>query len=155
MEPKIVKKSAFMVVGLPYFGKNEAGEIPQLWGAFNPRIAEIQNIDNNGECYGICSSMDESGAFEYVACFPVTKVDALPKDMVARLVPAQEYAVFVHVGALDTLQETYKYISEEWLPKSGYAYPSNGVDFEVYNDEFKFGEADSKMYLYFPIVKKA
>lgn len=154
MEPKFVTKPAFLTVGLRYFGKNEHGEIKTMWDEFNKRYDEIKDKVDTHECYGVCSAMDESGAFEYVAAAPVSKVDNLPQGMVVRLVPAQEYAVFVHVGALDTLGKTYDYIYNGWLPQSGFDYVSSSHDFELYNDDFKMGDPDSKFYIYVPVKKK-
>ena len=89
-----------------------------------------------------------------MAAAPVTKVDQLPQGMVVRLVPEREYAVFAHVGALDTLKKTYDYIYNGWLPKSGYEFVSGGHDFELYDDDFKMGDPDSKFYIYIPVKKK-
>lgn len=154
MEPKIVTKPAFLVVGMPYVGKNENAEIQQMWGVFNGRMNEVKDVIHDHTAFGICNAPDDSGVFEYVAALPVTKVDELPQGMVARLVPEQEYAVFVHVGSVVKLNETYDYIMNGWLPKSGYEYPQDRFDFELYDEDFKFGEPDSKMYIYLPIAPK-
>ena len=42
MEHKLVKKTAFKIVGLKYHGKNENNEIMQLWMQFGPRIGEVK-----------------------------------------------------------------------------------------------------------------
>ena len=47
MEPKIITKPAFTMVGLPYFGKNENQEIHQLWGQFNRRMEQLGSIKND------------------------------------------------------------------------------------------------------------
>ena len=150
----IVKKPAFLVVGIPYFGKNENGEIPQMWNVFNSRYKEIKDVSDPSVCYGIGSSMDETGAFEYVAAVPVSKIDELPEGMVVRMVAQQEYAVFVHVGNLDTLKKTYESIYNDWLPDSGYELIPAAHEFELYDQDFKIGDPDSKMYIYIPVQMK-
>ena len=55
MEPKIITKPAFKVVGLSYIGKNENNEIPQMWGEFNQRSHQIR-ISDDKCCYGLCFS---------------------------------------------------------------------------------------------------
>jgi len=155
MEPTIVKKPAFLVVGTPYFGKNEHGEIPQMWNVFNSRYGEIKDVSDPSVCYGICSAMDSTGAFEYVAAAPVLKVDDLPEGMVVRMVSQQEYAVFVHAGALDTLHQTYDSIYKGWLPNSVYEFVSGAHDFELYDQDFKIGDPDSKLYIYVPVRLKS
>ena len=151
MEPKIVTKPAFMVVGMKYVGKNENQEISQMWGRFNPRVPEIKNIVE-GCAYGVCDMVEvaEEGAFEYVAGFEVTRIEDLPKDMIAFVVPQQKYAVFEHRGSLESLRNTYEYIHQVGLSKSGFHH-AKGPELEVYDDKFKDFSPDSIFYIYIPI----
>ncbi|RLC58612.1 MAG: hypothetical protein DRH89_00625 [Candidatus Cloacimonadota bacterium] len=64
----------------------------------------------------------------------------------------KEVAVFTHEGSLDNLSETYKYIYEEWLPKSGYEL-ADGDEVEWYDSRFKYDSADSQMDIHIPIKK--
>lgn len=41
MEPKIMTKPGFTMMGLRYFGKNEKGEVSDLWQAFNQQVAAL------------------------------------------------------------------------------------------------------------------
>lgn len=157
MEPKIKTKPAFTMVGLRYFGKNEHGEIPELWNKFNQRMEELGNLPHNTQeaAIGLCITPDDEpleGAFEYVAGLPVSKVEAVPEDFVVRHVPEQTYAVFEHKGDIPSLSETYAYIYETWLPQSGYQLATK-MDFEYYNEDFKDFEPDSIFYIYIPIEK--
>jgi AraC family transcriptional regulator len=149
MEPKIVTKPAFKAVGLSYVGKNEQGEIPQLWGVFNQRSAEIQW---RGNCaYGLCFSNPEGaaeGEFEYVAAFEVPNDENIPADMVYREVPEYKYAVFTHHGKLDKLGETYEYIYNTWLPQSDYEVHPDKYDMEVYDERFKPDSDESAFDIY-------
>ena len=159
MEPKIVSKSSFKTVGISYIGKNEHGEIPQMWGVFNQRSPEI-NSSNDMCCYGLCFSVHEDkakskefgpGEFEYVAAAEVTSDRDLPKGMVFREVPAYNYAVFTHHGKLDKLGETYDYIFNTWLPRSDFEPHPDKFDMEVYTDEFEHDSDDSRFYIYVAI----
>ena len=152
MEPKFVDLPAFDVVGVRYFGKNENNEIPQTWDVFNKRCSEIQHVSPNSPAYGICQYVPDAGntEFEYVCSFAVDSTADVPQDMVSRSLAPQRYAVFVHVGPLDGLHDTYNYIYQVWLPQSGLALAGT-PDFELYNEEFKFGAPDSKLYLYVPV----
>lgn len=151
MEPKFVNLPAFMVVGIPYVGRNQNHEISQTWDVFDTRAPAIKNASNEG-AYGICSWVEgaEEGVFEYVCGFKVSKVDDLPEGMVARMVPASRYAIFAHRGLLDTLSKTYEYIYQTWLPQSGYEL-TGGPDFEFYNEEFDITSPNSVFYIYVPI----
>lgn len=153
MEPKFVNLPAFTVVGIPYVGKNENQEIAQMWGVFNQQAEKIRNAVHDG-AYGVCLMQPDlpEGAFEYVACFKVEKVEDVPEGMVVREVPAQQYAVFTHAGPLEKLSDTYNYIYQVWLPKSGYQAAGN-FDFEYYNEEFNNFSPDSRFYIYMPVKK--
>jgi predicted transcriptional regulator YdeE/DNA-binding transcriptional MerR regulator len=157
MEPKIITKPGFTLVGLRYYGKNEHGEIAQLWDQFNQRIAALGGMPNEtGEAaIGLCIGSDEEpleGAFEYVAGFPVSKVDQVPEGFVVREIPELSYAVFAHKGDLPSLSKTYEYIYESWLPQSGYQLAAK-IDFEYYDQDFKDFAPDSVFYIYVPIKK--
>jgi AraC family transcriptional regulator len=149
MEPKIVERSAFTVVGMHYRGKNENNEIPQLWQAFGPRVPEIKNIAHEHVAYGISANMDEStGAFDYVAGFEVSSAQDLGEGMVRFEVPGGKYAVFA--TTLPGLGETFQYAYRTWLPQSGYQ-PTGGPDFEVYDEQFDPQDPNSVFDVYIPI----
>jgi predicted transcriptional regulator YdeE/DNA-binding transcriptional MerR regulator len=151
MQPKIVNRPAFKVVGLSYVGKNEHGEISQMWGRFNQVCQAIQSI-NNKEAFGVCFNTVEGasrpGEFEYVAGFEVADDKAVPAGMVYRSVPAYQYAVFTHKGKLDTLGETYQYIYNTGLAQAGLKPHPDKFDMEVYDEDFLLGSDDSKFYIY-------
>jgi len=149
MQPKIVSLDKFLVVGMPYLGKNEHGEISQMWGNFHPRIPEIKHM-LNGPAYGVCFP-NSQGLIDYVAAFPVSKLADIPQGMVGKEIPAQTYVMFESHGIPD-IGPTYQRILKEWMPKSGYQ-PGDGPDFEYYPDTFNPDEPESVLYIYFPIQK--
>lgn len=154
MEPKIVTLPAFKAVGMSYVGKNQNGEIPQMWGRFVQRLNEPKRLDPKVS-YGLCFSEAQDakeGEFEYVAAVEVTDDQNIPAGMVYREVPGHKYAVFTHCGDLEKLGETYHYIYNTWLPQSRtQAHPSK-FDMEVYTQDFKPGVEDSKLYIYVAIL---
>jgi predicted transcriptional regulator YdeE/DNA-binding transcriptional MerR regulator len=154
MQPKIVNRTAFKAVGLSYVGKNEHGEISQMWNRFNAAAGKIQSV-NDKEAFGLCFSTVEGpsqpGEFEYVACFEVADDTAIPAGMVYRQVPAYQYAVFTHHGKLDTLGETYQYIYNTGLAQAGLKVHPDKFDMEVYDENFKLGSDESKFYIYVAI----
>ena len=149
MEPKIITKPAFKAVGMSYVGKNEQGEIGQMWGTFNQRAAEIPM---RGTCaYGLCFTNPEDaadGEFEYVAAFEVPNNETVPEGMVYREVPEHKYAVFTHHGKLDKLSETYEYIYNTWLPQSGLEIHLSKYDMEVYDERFLPNSDNSAFDIY-------
>jgi len=145
MKPEIVMKPAFTAVGLMYYGKNEAHEIPQMWGQLNPRYQEIPA--KTGVAYGVCGEMEEDGRFHYLAGFEVTGSPELPPGMTQWHVAAQSYAVFP--CTLQTIQQTYQYIFETWFPQSGYQ-KGDGPDLEWYSEAFD-PETGEGMAIYMPV----
>ena len=152
MIPNIVEKKAFQVVGMHYKGTNSNGEIPELWSKFINRIGEIPNRQSKQECFGVCwSDSCDDKEFNYVACVEAGESIDIPAGMVSKIIPAGKYAVFSHIGSLDTLQETYANIYKKWAPEQKLRVDSSGIDFELYNEEFKMNEPDSILYLYVPL----
>ncbi len=156
MELEIKKLPGFKVAGLLYTGKNEHQEIPALWGEFNKRGEELCPRDTK-VCYGVCRVQPhhQNGEFEYLAGFAVEDVNNMPGDVVVRELPSCEVAVFKHVGAADSLGQTYAEIYNNWLPTSAYQPLEPGFDMEVYTDEFTFFAPDSVMYIYVPVKPKS
>ncbi|MGA2488690.1 MAG: GyrI-like domain-containing protein [Anaerolineales bacterium] len=154
MQPKIVNRPAFKAIGLSYIGKNEHGEISQMWERFNQQCQTIKRV-NDKEAFGLCFSTVERplqpGEFEYVACFEVADDKAVPPGMVYRQVPAYKYAVFTHHGKLDNLGETYQFIYNTGLAQTVLKPHPDKFDMEVYDEDFKLGSDDSRFYIYVAI----
>jgi predicted transcriptional regulator YdeE/DNA-binding transcriptional MerR regulator len=155
MEPKFITKPGFTVMGLRYFGKNEKGEIANLWDNFNQQVGELGGLPHEtGEAaIGLCVTPEDAppdGGFEYVAGFPVSQVEDIPAGFVVRQVPEYTYAVFAHRGDLAGLGKTYEYIYEVWLPQSGFQLAAK-IDFEYYDQDFKDFAPDSVFYIYVPV----
>lgn len=148
MEPKLVEKGEFKVVGIPYYGKNENGEIPKLWGVFNQRDGEIKNKTNHEICFGVCDpDMSEDGKFHYTICVEVSSFADIPEGMITKIIPAGKYLVFTHNGPVEEIAGLYRKIYGTWLPNSKYEVEKR-PDFEYYDKRFcERGELD----LYIPI----
>lgn len=151
MEPKIVSRPAFTVVGMKYHGKPEQNEISNLWSGFGPREGEIKHKADPHVCCGVMGNYDEtSGEFDYVAGFEVESILDIPDGMVSWDVPEQTYAVFT--CTLPTIGKAYDYVHNKWLPGSGYRHAA-GPEFELYDEEFDPEDPKSEMYIYIPIDK--
>jgi AraC family transcriptional regulator len=148
MEPKIVHKDGFTVIGLKYHGKNENGEVPQLWGVLGPRSDEVANVVKGNVAYGISANMDETGDFDYVAGYEVSGTENVPEDMVCFEVPSGKYAVFT--TTLPKIGETFQYAYHTWLPQSDYQ-PAGGPDFELYGEHFDPRDPKSDFEVYISI----
>lgn len=157
MEPRFETRAAFTVAGVKCRTTMADNQIPALWDDFGRRMAEIPNPAPDRKCYGVCYYEPGDGPpnnefFSYLAGFAVTSDGQLPAGMERYDIPAASYAVFEHLGTLDTLNQTYTHIYSEWLPQSGYVMAGNH-DFEVYDQRFKHGQPDSVMEIWIPVTK--
>lgn len=148
MVPRIVNMPALDVVGLAYFGKNDAGQIPALWEQFIPREDDVPN--GQTDYFGICREMDENG-IRYLAGRQVSDVALeLPDGMEAWSLAAQTYAAFP--CTLDTIRETYNFAFNTWLPASNFTHVRR-PDFEYYGPEFD-GKTGNGLYIFIPVALK-
>lgn len=156
MEPKIVFKEEFTVVGMKCSTTLKNNKIPQLWDEFLLRIHEIKNRSDDKITLGVsefCKNPHDE-EFTYFACVPVTKIDEIPEGMVAKTIPANYYAVVTHKGSLDTLGHVYDYVYDDWLPQSDYELAKSD-DFEVYDERFLGPEDEnSEVDIYISINRR-
>ncbi|KPL00920.1 MAG: hypothetical protein AMJ91_02615 [candidate division Zixibacteria bacterium SM23_73_3] len=151
MEPKIVTRPAFTVVGMKYRGKNEKNEIPQLWEKFMSRAGEIKRRAN-AFGYGVTDNYDEkTGEFDYLAGLEVQDASDVPEGMESWQVPDQTYAAFP--CNLKNIREAFQQIYQQWLPQSGYQ-RADGPDFEFYDENFKPDQDKLDMFIYIPVKKQ-
>ncbi|HKJ26988.1 MAG TPA: GyrI-like domain-containing protein [Anaerolineales bacterium] len=152
MEPKIITKPDFTVIGMKYTGKNENGEIPKLWSVAAPRFTEIKNtIESPFVSYGICGNLYEDGRFDYLAGVSVDSTKDIPEGMESWEVKEQTYVVLP--CTLTNIHKTYEYAHTEWIPNNNYerlAVP----DFEFYDEGFDPTDPESLLYVYIPVRKK-
>ena len=148
MEPKIVTKPAFTVVGMKYRGENKNNEIAQIWQEFIPRMKEIKHTSNDEVSYGVCSDLEDIDVFEYVAGMEVDSAAEIPEGMVSWGVPEQKYAVFA--CTLATLHAAYEHAFQTWLPQSGYQ-RGDSYDFELYDTTSDEEEENLELSIYIPI----
>ena len=160
LEPKIVTKDEFMIVGAELRVKNQDGEnfaeIPKFWSDFlnKNRFDEIPNVVKNNISYGICCDCDpDESTFSYIIAQEVSSLETIPEGMIGRVIPKAEYLVFTAKGSIpDDLQETIKQIYGTWLPNSKYRHAGT-PDFELY-DCHRMGEHSSEVDVYIPIKEK-
>lgn len=150
MEPKVIEKEAFTIVGMEWHSQSSEGDIPSMWQRFIPREHEIEGKREPKVSYGICIPMDECEDFTYVASYEAYG-DHLPEGMARVHVPAQRYAVFTHKGKTESMGETYELIYGKWLPLQGLKV-TKGIDFERYDERFHGPESESsEVDIYIPI----
>lgn len=150
IEPRIVRKESFIVVGMEWNRKISAGEIQQMWEHFLTREHELLPYNLEPEhSYGICIPGPD-GDFSYIAGLR-TDGKRVPQGMQFITVPPQQYAVFTHFGSVSRIGETMELIYRKWLPLHGLE-PTSGIDFELYDERFAGADNEkSQLDLYIPI----
>ena len=157
MEPKIITKDSFPIIGIElktttHKGKNFT-EIPDFWDKIlkQGQIHDIPNRKYPDTVLGICMDFNQDKSFSYIIGAEVTNTENVPEGMVSKLIPAAQYAVFTAIGKIpDSIQNTVKYIYKEWLPNSEYQ-RANSADFELYDERCQKG-MNAEVDIYIPIV---
>ncbi|SDZ34509.1 AraC family transcriptional regulator [Evansella caseinilytica] len=163
MEPKLVTKPAFHIIGYELKTKNEDGQnnkdIPLFWQQYMEKKlgSNIPNPLQKNVELGICTDFcPETGEFIYVIGMEVKKGTPAPEGMVYKSFPEMEYAVFTTPKAteesfISSIQSTWNYIFTDWFPQS--VFEHNGtVEFELY-DERCYGSKNKEMDIYIPVKK--
>ncbi len=147
VQPQIVNKQDFKVVGLRFRGNHDGGEIKALWDQFRERMEELQAADA-GDAYGVMDNFDyEKGEYDYLAGLQVDTDEQAPEGMETWHVPAQNYAVFP--TSVSSLMDAYE-ASESWFPTSNYR-RAPGPEFERYGKDDNPADPDSPLRLYIPV----
>jgi predicted transcriptional regulator YdeE len=125
MEPKIVDRGAFTVMGVLAHGAPDKMDFNDVWAnRFMPHNDQVVPFSTDKAYYGLWFASDEKdGAPDYVAGMAVENVSSVPEGLVLRQVPAARYAMFE--CTMKTIGETYGYAYQRWLPASPYE-PSQG-----------------------------
>lgn len=151
LEPRIILKPAFSVVGLSRPLARLVGDSEALWQELGSRYAEIPQADPDAG-YGVHTWTGSS--WQYLAGLSLRSAGGeIPPDMTLLQIEAHAYAVFVHIGLVQDLPKTEGRIFEGWLPGSGYQ-PAADFYFEYYDDRFTPGSPDSVVFLWVPVTQK-
>jgi predicted transcriptional regulator YdeE len=148
------------VVGLKYHGKNQAGEIPQLWQEINQYWDKIQALDEAAHAgYGVSimgEDFEKTMVFDYFAGFPVLDEEVQqPEGLVSYTIPEGEYAV-ITVPNLESIMKAYDAVYR-WVAQSEdyeLDLSTGNFNFELYGEEFMPAEGSKKFYIYVPVKEK-
>lgn len=150
MKPRLIYKAGFTVTGLTIDGDRLEAARDGLWERLGERFREIPQADPDVG-YGVVWTQPDDG-ISYLAGLSGRLDGEPPMEMVSRHFGPQLYAVFHHAGLLSTLRETVGQVFSVWLLETGLE--ANGEHyFEVYDDRFSPGEADSIVFLWVPVRK--
>lgn len=157
-QPRIVKRDPFRVVGLAYTGPMKAKhEIPALWQRFNERVSAVKHREQPGVSFGVFYSTPEQfkkSEMTYLAAVAVKEpADDTPAEMVVRRVQGGRFAKITHKGPISKITETIDFLFRIWIPESDFEL-ENRESYELYDERFRFEEADSAFDIFAAVKKK-
>jgi AraC family transcriptional regulator len=150
LEPQIIYKASFRVVGIPLEGEAIDNDLESAWEKLADRYSEIPHADPD-QGFGVHTF--SSAGHRYLAGLAVAKDGCLPDGMAELGIDPHAYAVFTHRGDTAALPETITAIFDVWLPESGYK-PVDEFYFEYYDDHFQPGSPNSILFIFVPVIGK-
>ena len=150
MEPKIVHRQAFTVMGVVGHFHSAGESFGPLWQAYMAHRERIEPLSASVGHYGVYLGADHSQPIDYLAGMAVQSAADPFEGVEKRTLPAATYAVFA--CAFQELGPTYGYIWGEWLQSSEYAQDTTKLGFDYYAPGTESGE--SRVEIWFPVSKK-
>jgi AraC family transcriptional regulator len=167
MEPIIKHRSQMLLAGCSFFGDpfhshagwTDANEIGRLWKRLMRFWAtpEIQNSPfgpHQPKTYEIHLQNQvtpETGEYEVFIGFEIQALETVPLELVLKVLPEAEYAIFTVSGEMAHSDEPY---IDHWLSRTGHkmAYPFIG---QCYDKRFKGLDqlGESELDVFAPIVR--
>lgn len=152
MEPRIIYKPAFTIVGFSQELNGNDGVAETLWDKLAAHYQEIPFVDPDVG-YGVHLITPES--HRYLAGLGVTRPGGqAPAGMSDYRTGPQAYAVFTHSGSLTTLNQTLTQIFQGWLPGADYL-ASADFYFEYYDDHYQPDSPFSTLFIWVPVTPKS
>lgn len=150
-EPRLVGRSAFLVAGLRYIGRNTEGEVAELWREFESRLGAFAappgiRLLRFGVLRRLNRSSIEAG-HEYLAGVELQPGVRVPPDLTQWAVPAGSYAVTTAHG-LDDVRPATAYFYHHWLPDQDELKAVEGPTLELFPSTYP---ESPTLLLHFPV----
>ncbi len=160
MEPRITKINSKLLIGRRLRMSVANDRTVELWQSLMPRRSEIHQVANNflysvqvfdSEDY--FSQFSPEAEFGKWAAVEVSDVADIPADMETLKIPEGNYAVFNYKGPASAALPFFRYIFQEWIPKSEYAV-DNRPHFALMGEKYRGNSPDSEEEIWVPVRKK-
>ena len=155
MQPEIVEKPGFQIVGMQYRGGDEKEKCRDLWHAFKERAKEVLPYAKKPvQAFGIHTNYDEkTGTVEHTAGLEVGHSFLLPEKMLSLKIPEQAYAVFE--STFPEIMNTFETF-ENWVKTSDFK-RSSGPEIlrfdQPFDGNFNHQDPEAPVFLYIPVIK--
>lgn len=133
MKPKLVDTGQMILVGLGFYGDpfgqsagwTEENEIGRLWQRFMAYLGQhperIGHIKGDRVAYELQVYHEDTprtGEFEVFAGVEVERLETIPIELSAKILPPASYAVFELAGE-QISEDWYLQMAAEWIPQAG------------------------------------
>jgi len=155
MKPEFIEKPEMTLVGLvgcaPEVGKLDIGG---LWQRFDERHSLSIKHQVEGKGYEIHIEEQTTPPMHFcLVGVEVGKIEDLPIELFAKVVPACEYAVFTHHFKDGGFGHAFKAVYD-WLENSEYA-PAHQFDIQCYDSRFKGpDDPESIIEIWVPVTSR-
>jgi len=167
MQPTIVQKDEITLVGVSFYGDpfetsagwTEENQIGRLWQRLITYLDEhtdkIQNpvpVHASYEVHIYGPETMTKGLFEVFVGIAVEKLEAVPVDLLVKILPATEYAVFILQG--EQISSDWHLEINEWIAAAGYQH-ARPFSIQYYDERFKGLDQieKSQIDVYMPVKK--
>ncbi|NKE06538.1 MULTISPECIES: GyrI-like domain-containing protein [Mesobacillus] len=152
MEAKLVKKEAFMAIGVKWIGTFEQaakGEIKGFHKEFLKRRNEIEYAVNPENILGLSYHINKTG-FTYYLALEVEDTTAMPEEMELITVPAYAFASTEYKGT--AVHEAYTGLYA-WIKQNGYSLKQGEVEhLEEYPGSFDPLTDEPELIINIPVI---
>ncbi len=155
MHPEIIKRKPMTLVGLVGTGENVGDiDIAGLWRRFTAQEDAIpQQVDREVGYELHIHISDQQDRHLTLIGVEVEKIEALPMEMLAKIVPGGTYARFTHYFKDGGFGEAFKRVYK-WVDGSDYE-PAYPFDIQVYDARFTGAkDPDSVLEILVALQKK-
>jgi len=150
MQPRMVQRAAFSVMGVVGHFRSAAEDFGPLWSEYMTFHEQIEALSVGGGHYGVYLGADHAKPLDYLAGMAVHDAMGAPEGVEVREVPEALYAVFA--CSFQDIGPTYGYIWGEWLGSSAYEQDRRKLGFDYFPPGTTDG--DSPMEVWFPVSKR-
>lgn len=168
VEPTIVDLPQIVLLGLSFFGDpfklsagwTEENEIGRLWSRYTAFLTEhsqrIRHVTDERVAYEVqvySKDTQRTGEFEVFVGTSVDRLEEVPLELSAKILPPATYAVFALEGE-QIASDWALTILTEWMPQSGYA-SDYQYSIQRYDERFKGLDRleESKLDVLIPVIR--
>ncbi len=131
------------------FTRDTRGEIPALWERW--QWTTVTGVTRPNLVFGVSHSFSPPNRFDYMCALEVDADAPVPEGMTELIVPAGDFAVFVHDGHVSGIGGVFDTVLCGDVKIEGRRL-APGPQLEVYGDGFDPKTATGRVEIWFPVT---